>query len=380
MKLRINDRKVAALLVLGTVLALILLSNTFLLTERYRTLANSEAVFPAYKYQKWLTIQYPFLFDESRGEDVPDNAVEQLSNLFLQCGEVTSEVIFYDGWELGVGNASCTVGMMLSDGEPPHKLRKGTYDANAEGVYVGEGYEYLIEKKNGEEVIFRGGAYLPVLGRFRAKGGVSDEMLYAYFTTLGDEIQSTWLKERMISYASANRYITICVGSNEEEPSEAVAQLEAMVQQYSELSLAKVEANGEIPGEEVEENKLYVIIGEVLNAVVLCVAIVSIFQLTCLWMSRRRGEIAVLRAYGMSRGQIFGRVYNEIVSLVAISGLACATLEWVVLIVSGEYDVLSAMYSLLMAWLSVLVVVSLIVCVAFDRHMRGRLLDALRFE
>lgn len=380
MKLKINDRKLAILLVLGTVLALVLLSNTFLLTERYRILANSEAVFASYKYQKWITIKYPYVFDENLGEDIPNGAADQMLDLFLRCNEVEAEVIFYDAWSLGSANASCVVGIMLSDGEPPQKLREGNYDSSAEGIYVGKGYEHLIEEEDGNEYVYYDKYLLPVLGRFRTKGILSDEIIYTYFRTTNNETRSSWLRERMIAGAVFRRYITICVGSDEEEPLEAVAQIEEMIQQYSELSVVKIDDKGEILSEEVYEDKIYVVIEEALNTVVLCVAIVSIFQLTCLWMSRRRGEIAVLRAYGMSRGQIFGRVYCEILSLVAISGLTCVALEWVILIASGGYEALSTMYCLLMAWLSVLVVVSLIACVAFDRQMRGRLLDALRFE
>ncbi len=380
MKFKINDRKMAILLVLGTALALTLLSNTFLLAERYRILANSEEVFPPYRYQKWITIKYPFLFDENRGEDVPMEAVDQMLELFLRCDEVASEVIFYDIMTMGKETSFCTVGIMLSNGEPPQKLREGNYDSSAEGIYVGKGYEHLIEEEDGNEYVYYDKYLLPVLGRFRTKGILSDEIIYTYLSAMNSETKSSWLRERMIAYGSANRYITICIGSNEEDPFDAVAQMEAMIQQYSELSVAKINDTGEIPSEEVSTDKIYVVIEEALNAVVLCVAIVSIFQLTCLWMSRRRGEIAVLRAYGMSRGQIFGRVYFDILSLVAISGFACIVLEWVVLIAFGGYEMLSTMYCLLMAWLSVLVVVSLIACVAFDRQMRGRLLDALRFE
>ncbi len=306
---KIRDSKMAVLLTIGTVLTLLLLSSTMLLTERYRLLAT-EKVFPSYPYVQWLDIGFPSYFDKESGFVIPEEAVVQMSSFFGECGKIAdAEIMLYDGWELGDGNKSCIVGVMLSDG--PHPAEKEAENMSVrQGVYIGRGYEYLAEASSDGTLDFFG-ERLPVLGTFRTKGICSDEVMYTYFSGMNHTMQELWVRDLLKRQEVFDKTISICIGSGEELQQDTLQTVQGMLENYEHLTFGGWKENGEDLKRMMSGDRTYLLIEQILNIVVLLVAVVSLFQLAGLWLSRRREDIAILRAVGMARGQIFFVIYKE---------------------------------------------------------------------
>lgn len=249
--------------------------------------------------------QYEAMAEELIQRMKEGNANAMIRNLYLPIGD---------------GLTPEPVNVVFSYHEPLNRtLTYGSYPDSLEsvsrGVYVGSFASYHVREKDGDRQIRFGGELTKVEGEYESTEG-KDASVYVFYDCLGESGKRMVL-QRVGWNLSEGFPLYVSFGSDLASVEEQSGQF---CQECQKMGLP-VEADSGDAGMEVTEGLLKFLkkAKSVIHQITLAVSLVNCFLITMLWITRRKQELLVCKAFGMGSAMLLGRVMKDVAGLLLVS-------------------------------------------------------------
>lgn len=245
-----------------------------------------------------------------------DMAGQLLAHLKTKSGNVCVNSICAS---IGAGMVSEQVGIVVSYNEPlARKLQSGKYPESLKKekaiAFVGDDFQGYIEK-NGKEAFLRVGLdTFPVYGIYENYSAIEeDNGAYLFYDGLGDTLQNA-IKQNISGDLKGGR-ILITFGSNSEPVEQEVKNFikyceeQGMTVQEGALNINQT------------EKEFYRKAKAGIDILTFVLSLVNCMCLSTLWVKRKRNELVICTAFGMSFGKLMVRILKEVLLLISIAFL-----------------------------------------------------------
>ena len=257
---------------------------------------------------------------------------EAILDLLMQ----QNKVVYIDDMNFAVGNASeyQIVKVILSGEEEWYQtLKEGSYPSydlwqrTGRQAVISETAKKYVEYIGNRNVIKIDGVNYEVDGIFENYDltDTEEEICIYYKPELGEN----GLVKKL---AKTGCDINIHIGSNYEDITESALALKSELEKITETTVEIVQSEG---GEENNiKQQLYIRIKGILLGLLFLVSLLNCWQITRFWITRRKRDLAIMSAFGMSNWRILGLLLREL-----MAGVLTAT--GITIILNISYDLYS---------------------------------------
>lgn len=277
--------------------------------------------------------------------------------------------------------------LLVSPNEEYYRtLKEGNYDKDSSSVYVGVDIASVVE--DNQVKLF--GKVMKIGGIFKNYGVDEDREICVQYEDMTDEMKQLYVTRyasNMVDaceyeYEYEDRLFTISVGSNQSEKDMESAKeaLEAIVKQYDILYMEPVEV---LPDTQTESStQAFRQLKNILMGIICLFSLINIYQITKVWIVKKRKNVAVMRACGVEYRKIYGRMYGELGVHMLVSFVVMMVL---MAIVAGThiYEVQSITQMLRVLVLSGVAfagLVCILIAILMKKYLSGNLLQEMKKE
>lgn len=201
-------------------------------------------------------------------------------------------------------------------------LQDGQYLMDENVCYVGDAI-FDSKKVDEKKYIMLNKEKIYVAGIFKNYKAYGDDQVCVYYDKLKQETKESVMeavqykiKEKLAYDLSSN--VIISVGSNDSEKniSETIEKIENIFSDYNNIEIKEITLNEENQNTEMEELAK---IKFIILMLVLTFVLANIYQISKLWIFRKRKNIGVVKAFGMSNGKIYMLVLKQLLVHIIVS-------------------------------------------------------------
>ena len=249
-----------------------------------------------------------FLYEESQEDDTKLTLSNYLEKIVCKMSETESGNAFLDV-RVHLNNRSKTYDatIIVKTNEKLNIECIDTYDRNIRnGILVGENLLDYAEYNGKELTLNIGGNSMPIVGVLENNmaGGV-DTSLYIFWENCDESVKE------YLNYESANERLAGAYKSKSDISAE-YTNFKAYAENIGfNVKIEDVEYYGDY------NNYLYVSYNVIFMAGALIFSILNCFVVSNLWLTGRKNELAIRKAYGYNMGQIAGLIFADIAKLCA---------------------------------------------------------------
>lgn len=320
--MKIRDRETFILFVIGISLSVFILINGYQLLNGWLNQMLKKQDESGYRNTATLMFAWEM---QDEIQDFEQEAIisdrmrksEAILDLLMQ----QNEVVYIDGMYFAVGNASeyQMITVILSGEEEWYRtLTEGSYPSydlwqrTGRQAVISETVKKHIEYIGNNNVIKIEGVNYEVDGIFENYDltNTEEEICIYYKPEAGEN----GLVKKL---AKTGGNIYIHIGSNYEDITENALALKSELEKITETTVEVVQYEG---GEENNiTQKLYIRVKGILFGLLFLVSLLNCWQITRFWITRRKRDLAIMSAFGMSNWRILGVLLRELMTSVLIA-------------------------------------------------------------
>lgn len=269
--------------------------------------------------------------------------------------------------------------ILNSEDEFYKTLQKGEYIAGENVCYVGEN---VFEGKTEDKYITLNKENIPVAGIFKNYKAYGDRQICVYYNKLRQETKELVLqsiihvlKERIAFEAPLNVIISVGSNSSDNNLNIAVKKIEEIFNSYENISLEesvkhKIYVDDEMKS--IVEMKFVVIM------LVLAFTIINIYQISKIWIIRKRKNVGIAKAFGIHNGKIYILILKQLFAHII------ASLVFTIIIaigfkfseiLDGEWRILRL---LVMDFIGTSILVLLVVTINVQKYLKKNVMEVIK--
>lgn len=335
MKRFFRDIPVGMFLVVGMGLIFFLVLNVINIADAIKKEKDYEED-NKYKFEKSITIAIPkeWYVNDNGGSDLSYSAKKHIDCLLEICGQyIGNGSLPVPLWDDFDSSESVKIYICINEDIIIY-LENGKYDTissmdNAgDGVYVAQSKKGLIEKKEGKSVINLQNTQMDVLGvRKDYTYDMSDQQYITFMKNISQYQMDSIYNIFSHSLTTVGEGVTFYFESNSDDTEDSYNKI---IEELTDKGFIVSEMNGENEtGTEKVNSAIYKSMINKITAILIVFAIINCIYITRLWMSRRKVELMIRKAYGQSFSKICATLISQLFKFGVLSMIIAISIQFI---------------------------------------------------
>lgn len=358
MKIRIRDKELYILYILGFTFVFFLILNGYMTVSKWYeqyskkiTEYNYSNKYYLYSHNALMDAENPFYDDETgqiygTPEDIKElqekcnqDAAELLDILALQ----NATTYIYDLYcKIGKSSIGTSLNIVLSyQDEWYMDIAEGNYLSTEEfvqgksGVVIGESVLDYIEEINNKEYLRVEGTYYEVLGVFENYEASGEDMNVLLFYSGGEA--TDYLHQKLTDRLYNGFSVEVMIGGYEHEIDDACCTFEKMLCETGNLYSSDADYDVSARSSKSITEYLYNIQTLILT-IMLLFGIINCALISRLWAIRRQRDFLIMRTYGCGNLRILGMALFELASATGTAIILALVIESMNLLITNGWQ------------------------------------------